>query len=105
MRAGSLNRRVTVQRKGSGHDAWGQPLQEWTDVATVWANVRVMSGREVGAAGSVESIASASVRVRYRKDFSAGMRVLVGDIPYHVVAALPDEQRREFLDLACEITI
>ena len=39
MKAGTLNRRVTIQRRVPGQDEAGQPIDTWEDMATVWANI------------------------------------------------------------------
>ncbi|WP_442904903.1 phage head completion protein, partial [Gordonibacter sp.] len=39
----------------------------------------------------------------YRTGLDAGMRVLHGAKVYAVKAVMPDEVRREFMDLACEV--
>lgn len=104
MRAGSLNRRVTIQEKSGGFDEIGQPLPDtWSDVATVWANVRFLNGTESIKADAEASIARASIRIRYRPGLNAGMRAKYGDMIFEVRAVLPDVDRREHVDLVCEV--
>lgn len=106
MRAGTLNRKVTVQRQdASAVDAWGQPLPSvWLDVCTPWANIRHLSGAEAIKGDAITSTVRASIRIRYRVGIDAGMRVLHGATVYKVVAVMPDEARREHVDLVCEAT-
>nr|WP_308428267.1 phage head closure protein [Pigmentiphaga litoralis] len=97
-----MNRRITIQRRGSDLDGWNQPQPDsWSDVATLWASIRTMNGREFAAADRDASSVTASIRLRYRTDLTAGMRVLHGSTIYNVTAVLPDELRREHVDLAC----
>lgn len=103
MQAGKLNRRVTIQYQGAGHDEWNQPIPAWADLVTVWANIRHLSGRETIKADAVTSTVRASIRIRYRADVDAGMRVIHQGTVYSIVAVLPDEQRREYVDLVCEV--
>lgn len=103
MQAGRLNRRCTLQAPGTEVDELGQPIPGWTDVATVWGDVRLRSGLESVKAGAVVSTVQASVRVRYRKGINAGMRVLVGSVPYEVLAVQPDVGGREYVDLVCQV--
>lgn len=102
MDAGKLNRRVKIQQLAAGQDALGQPVQTWSDLATVWANIKFNSGSETIKATAESSTAKASIRVRYRADITAGMRVLHGTTVFNIVAVLPDEQSRQHVDLACE---
>lgn len=97
--SGDLRDRVTVQAKTSGTDAWGAPLPEaWADYASLWADIRFLSGTESIKAGADTSIVKASIRIRWREDITAGMRVLHGAAVYDVEAVLPGA-RREYVDL------
>lgn len=100
---GRLNRRCTLQAPGTTQDELGQPIPGWTDVATVWGDVRLRSGLESIKAGAVVSTVQASVRIRYRTGINAGMRVLVGSVPYEVLAVQPDVGGREYVDLVCQV--
>ena len=103
MQAGRLNRRVTLQAHGTATDELGQPIPGWTDVATLWGDVRLRSGLESVKAGAVVSTVQASVRVRYRKGINAGMSVLVDSVPYEVVAVQPDVGGRVYVDSVCQV--
>jgi SPP1 family predicted phage head-tail adaptor len=102
MRAGKLNRLVTIQRPGPGRDEVGQPIDEWLNVATVWANIVHKSGIETIRADAPVSSVRASIRIRYRTDIDATMRVFHGATVYQVLAVMPDAAGREFADLVCE---
>lgn len=101
MRAGSLNTRVTVESFTPG-DGWSNP-GGWQTYATMWANVRHLSGSESIKSDRPVSEVRASIRVRFRQDLSASMRVLVGDKAYNITAVLPDQVGREYVDLVCEL--
>jgi len=66
MQAGRLNRRCTLQAPGTTTDELGQPIPGWTDVATVWGDIRMKSGLESIKAGAPVSVVQASIRIRYR---------------------------------------
>lgn len=104
MRAGQLNRLVTIQRLTQIKDGIGQIIgTDWTDVATVWANIRHLSGTEAIKADAPTSTVRASIRIRYRAGVDAGMRVLHGSTAYDIQAVLPDEIGRRHIDLVCEV--
>jgi SPP1 family predicted phage head-tail adaptor len=103
MQAGRLNRRCTLQAPGTTTDEIGQPIPGWTDVATLWADIRMKSGLESIKAGAPVSVVQASIRVRYRAGITAGMRVVHNMVAYNIVAVMPDVSGRVFLDLACEV--
>lgn len=103
MQAGRLNRRCTLQAPGTAQDALGQPIPGWTDVATVWGDIRMKSGLESIKAGAPVSVVPASIRIRYRAGVNAGMRVVHNLVAYEIKAVMPDVSGRVFLDLACEV--
>lgn len=105
MRAGKLNSRITIQRQSTGVDEIGQPVTTWDDVATVWANIAHKSGLQTIKADAPVSVVQASIRIRYRTDIDAGMRVVYGAATYDIRAVLPDVAGREYTDLVCEAVI
>lgn len=103
MQAGRLSSRCTLQQPGTATDELGQPIPGWTDVATLWADIRMKSGLEAIKAGATVSVVQASIRVRYRAGITAGMRVVHNLTNYNITAVMPDVGGREFVDLVCEV--
>lgn len=103
MQAGRLNRRVTLQAPGTAEDELGQPIPGWTDVATLWADIRMKSGLEAIKAGATVSVVQASIRVRYRAGITAGMRIVHNLQAYNITAVMPDVGGREYVDLVAEV--
>lgn len=103
MQAGRLNRRCVLQAPGTATDPLGQPIPGWTDVATVWGDIRMKSGLESIKAGAPVSVVPASIRIRYRSGVNAGMRVVHNLVAYEIKAVMPDASGRVYLDLACEV--
>ena len=103
MQAGRLNRRCVIQTPSTATDELGQPIPGWTDVATLWADIRLKSGLEAIKAGAPVSVVQASIRVRYRAGITAGMRVLHNLQVYQITAVMPDVGGREFVDLVAEV--
>lgn len=101
--AGSRNRLISIQRRVSGQDEIGQPIETWEEVARPWASVRHVSGVEAIKGGTDASVVRASVRILYRHGIDAGMRVVLGFATYEIKAILPDEQDRAGMDLVCEV--
>ncbi|SAK65430.1 phage head-tail adaptor [Caballeronia pedi] len=101
MRAGDLNRRVRIERNGGGFDDLGQPIEGWAEVATVWGNVRMLTGKETLTSDADVGTALASIRIRYRTDVTNGMRAVVDGVVFNIGAPLPDLAGREYVDLPC----
>jgi len=53
MEAGDLDRRITFQRSTDVNNEFNEPIQAWSDLATVWARRRDASDSEKFAAGQV----------------------------------------------------
>ncbi|WP_250467635.1 phage head closure protein [Caballeronia sp. GAFFF2] len=101
VRAGDLNRRVRIERNGGGFDDLGQPIEGWMEVATVWGNVRMLTGKETLTSDADVGTASASIRIRYRTDITNGMRAIVDGVIFNILQPLPNIAARDYTDLAC----
>jgi SPP1 family predicted phage head-tail adaptor len=105
--AGSLSKRVRIQRRAATLDALNQPIGEWTTFATVWADIRVITGlsaanSEFIAADQQVSRFTASIRIRARTDIDHSCRVVHNNAIYDVRVVLPDPGG-EYVDLVCAI--
>lgn len=98
-----MNRKCQLQSPSQSVDELGQPIPGWTDVATLWADIRMKSGLESIKAGAPVSVVQASIRVRYRAGITAGMRVVHNLTAYEIKAVLPDVGGREYVDLVAEV--
>lgn len=103
MDPGKLNRYVSIQSLDAGVDALGQPLGTWSNVAQVWASIVNKNGLQALKADQPVSIVQSSIRIRYRADVTASMRVVHGATVYEIMAALPDLSSRKWLDLVCQV--
>ena len=102
MQAGKLNKRVTIQAHTETIDEYGYAAKAWADLATVWAHVKNVNGKEFIKSSVELSEVSTSIRIRKRKGLDSSMRVIFNDEKYQVVAVLPDEETNDYLDLACK---
>lgn len=101
MSAGQLRNRVVLQAQSATQDALGQPSTEWVPVASLWADIRHVSGMETIKGGADTSTVKASIRLRHRA-FTAGQRIAHGLVNYDIKAVLPDP-KREYTTLVCEV--
>lgn len=99
--AGHLRDRVTLQQRAAGVDAHGQESTTWEDVATVWAHVQPLRGREFFAAGQVQSQVDVRMRIRYRSDVVPTMRAVWRSQPHDIVGVIDVEAAKEALELMC----
>ena len=104
LRAGTLNKLVSIQRHSQGKDGWNTPEPgaiAWVELAKVWANIQHMSGSETIRAGAEVSTVRVSIRIRWHPGINAGMRVVHAGQIYDIEAVMPESGRR-WLDLVCK---
>lgn len=99
MSIGSFNRRVRIEQQDT-QSPHSDGIQ-WVLVDTVWADVFMDSGRTVIASDALISEVRASVRIRYRRDIRAGMRVVVDGQAMRIEAVRLDLRRRQHVILIC----
>lgn len=104
MRAGRLNKRVTLQRRASGEDDFGQPVETWNPIATRWASIRPLAGREYFAAHGQNSAVNTEIRIRYDNTVAglvAADRVLFGSTVYDIESVInPNQSNDELVIMA-----
>lgn len=91
MRAGQLDRRITIEQNTPGQDTYGAPIESWSTLATVWAGVAVQSGREFLAdearlAERVIAERKTVFTIRWRPDVTTLMQVRYGGDLYNINA-------------------
>lgn len=65
MRAGDLDRRITLMRYGISYNADNEPIEGYTALATVWASWRRATARETLAGAEISAAASDIFEIRY----------------------------------------
>jgi SPP1 family predicted phage head-tail adaptor len=100
VRAGLLDRRVTLERRVEVIDPSGQAVLHFVPVATVWARVEPLGGRE--GFGQEQWVATGDLRftVRWRDDVTPLHRVTYAGVPYDVVSVAEDGRREALLIVA-----
>ncbi len=107
--AGRLIHAITVLNFTTTRDLYGQPIEEWRDGATIRADVRGVSSRELMSAGA--ETAQATVRVYVRgesgRTINATSRLKILSGPYKGVTLnvigppVPDEKGQR-LEILCK---
>ena len=75
MEAGKLRNRITLQQRTLATDSYGQPIESWADLVTVWAEVRSLSGRESMIASAMQGVTNYEINIRYRTGITQDMRI------------------------------
>ena len=82
MDPGKLNKRITFQLQDLDSED-----EDWKDIATTWANINPISGKEYYSAETINSDLTHKIRLRYRKGITPDMRVLYNGRIFYIVSA------------------
>jgi len=102
MRAGDLRNRVTIQSKAVVQNSFGEEDITWTELATVWAAVEPLRGREFLDGRMVTAEITTRIRIRQRDGISPEMRVVFGAKIYDIIAVVHVEEREREIHLMCQ---
>ena len=93
-----MDRRITIEADTGTRNEYGEVVQDWTELATVWAAVKQQSAREgFESAGQVSEV-EAAFTIRYRSDVDSGCRVLF-DGRYFDVTGVREVGRKGGLEI------
>jgi SPP1 family predicted phage head-tail adaptor len=102
MGAGALRHRITIERVTETQDSFGGTVTTWPILATMWASVEPLSGREQLLAQQVQAEVTHRVRVRYVAGVTAKMRITFGDRHFEILSVINPEERNRELELMCK---
>lgn len=103
--AGKFNQFVTIQRRSTGVDAAGQPVETWTDVVSTWAFIAGDNGLRTiraSADGVGAEVKRYSMRIRFYEGLDETMRVSYAGRYFDIRAVRMDYAGRDWTDLVCE---
>lgn len=102
MNPGSLDQRVTIQKKNVTRAQNGEEVTSWVTHAVVYASVQPIRGREFFAAAQMQGAADYRVTIRYLASVTRAMRLLWRGQVLDIVAEPIDINARQTdLELMC----
>jgi SPP1 family predicted phage head-tail adaptor len=102
MRAGDLRNRITIQDKTVVQNTFGEEDITWTDVATVYAAIEPLRGREFLDSKMATAEVTTKIRIRERDGIRPEMRVVHGSTVYDIRAVIHVETRQREMQLMCQ---
>ena len=98
----NLDRRITIQEPVVSKDGYGEDVVTgWTPVATVWAQVIPVSGREYFDAAAIRAEKTTRFRIRWRSGVTEAMRIVYDGRSYDILGIV-EIGRREGLEIRAE---
>lgn len=99
---GELRRRLALEAPTSSPDGGGGAMISWTELATLWADVRARRGDERDRADRPDARLHLQVRIRYRRDVTTAMRFRHEGRVYNIRSLFDEDGRERFLTCLCE---
>lgn len=96
MNPGKLNKRITFQLQDLDSED-----EDWKDIATTWANINPISGKEYYSAETINSDLTHKIRLRYRKGITPDMRVIYNDRIFYIISVINEYEKNTMLQLMC----
>lgn len=100
--AGSLRERVTIQSATEAADGYGGNTVTWATLATVWAQVTPVKGREAEDVGRLAGLQTYLVTIRHRTDVGLDDRVVWGSKTLNIRSLTNRDEHKHWLVMECE---
>jgi len=99
---GSLDRRIIIEQPSTTTDEFGQEIETWSTLATVWAAKMIKPRLESMEDDQRVGGERATWQVRFTDTISRMMRVKVGS-DYYTIKAIEEIKRENRLNLITEL--
>lgn len=104
-RTGELDQRITFQERQKVSDGIGGSIDTWVDISTlasVWAHVRPMSGREVTEYDRVNAEAKYLFVIRNRSDLLEKYRIVWEGEVFNISTIKKPKRRALYIEIEGE---
>lgn len=99
---GKFRHRITIQEATVTRGGRGAEVLSWSDIATVYADIRTVGGQEQVLANQLEvATLLHTITIRYRAGIVPKMRVKWGSRVFAVEAIVESDNRMRTLNLSC----
>lgn len=102
---GRMRHFLTVQEEILTPDSGGGFTSAWQDLTTtpkVYAEITALSGTFRQSLRQMTATATHRLRLHYRRDITAGMRLVAGETVYYILHAADSDGTERFLTLLAE---
>lgn len=101
MQAGRMRHRVRIQRAVEARNGLNEVITTWSSLATVWASVEPLRGREFFDAEQVQSEVSHRVVMRAYPGLTARDRLLYDGRLLQIIAVIDVRERGKEFQVMC----
>jgi SPP1 family predicted phage head-tail adaptor len=97
---GKMWTRVTIQQPSPTANEVGEPVLTWSTFATVWADVRPLSSREVERYAQAVGFMSHRVAIRYLNGLTSAMRIVYRNRVLEI-GEITEHDRLDYQEIVC----
>lgn len=102
MDIGRLKHKITFQQLGQDKNEYGETIEEWVDIKTVWAEIKPVSGNQFFAAKQINSEISHNVYIRYRHDLKPSMRIKYKERIFEILYLMNVNEENRLMQIYCK---
>lgn len=99
MNPGLFRHRITFQSFSETTNENGFPVQDWTDVKTVWAMIKTLQGREYYQAATTQNENTVRFVIRYTAGINPDMRIKYKDRTFEILSIINDDELNKTLTI------
>ena len=103
MQAGILRSRIIIEKQSLVDNGFGGMGVTWSTMATVWAKVEHLSGRELQMAQQVSPDVTYETTIRYRSDVTTNHRINYGGKYFNILDVKDLDNMHKWIFLKCEV--
>jgi SPP1 family predicted phage head-tail adaptor len=93
MRAGELDKIITIQYAAKSKNSFGENIETWaTLAANVWANVEFTTGNERFLQQERIAETTAVFKIRLRTDINSTRRIKYGNRYFNILSVFPSKE-------------
>lgn len=102
MDIGKLRHRITFQQLSNSKNEYGEPVEDWLDIKTVWAEIKPVSGKQFFAAKQINAEISHNVYIRYRNGLSPSMRIKFKERTFEILYIMNVNESNTLMQIYCK---
>lgn len=99
--AGKLTKRVTILSPVRSENEYLEKPENWQEVASVWAAMEPLTGKEVWEASQVQPIATHKITIRYRPGMTGALRLSHKGRIFEITYVRDVQEKHEKLEIFC----
>ena len=97
-----LKKRITILKQTNETNNYNERLDEWIEVATCWAAIEPIRGREFFSAGAEHAEVTTRIRIRYREGIDRTMIARFKNHEFEILHIIHPNFEYKELQLMCK---